>query len=130
MNDKAKYWLRLCDEDVKSIKVNLKGKRYLLVGFLCHLIAEKSLKAVIAERTNEIPPKIHNLVRLSELAGLANDLSVSQIDLLARLSRMHIDGRYAEYKESIRKTLSPEICKTLVAETEAFLCWIKNKLGI
>jgi len=129
MSDKTDYWLRLADEDVISAKVMLKGKRYLWVGFLCHLIVEKSLKAVIAERTNDVPPKIHNLRRLADKAGLINDLSSSQQSLLSKLTNMHIDGRYEEYKDAIRQTLPPEICKTLITETEAFLCMIKTKLG-
>jgi len=121
MGEKTDIWLRLADEDVISAKVMLKGKRYLWVGFLCHHIAEKSLKAMVAEKTSDIPPKIHNLRRLAEIAGIYDELSDTQITLLERLSRMHIDGRYAEYKESIRKTLSPEICKTLIKEVEDFL---------
>jgi len=121
--------LRLCDSDVVTAKVNLKGKQYLWVGFLCHLIVEKSLKAVIAEKTNEMPPKIHNLVRLAELGDVYNDLSEVQVNLLDTLTPMQIDGRYEEYKDAIRKTLSPEKCKQLLAETEPFLCMIKKKLG-
>jgi len=129
MDSKTDYWLRIAHTEIKAANVMLKAKMYLWVGFHCHLMVEKALKAAIAEFTNEVPPKIHKLFRLAEKAGIYNDLSVAQLDLLDRLTPLHIDGRYAEYKDAIRKTLTPEYCKTLIKESEAFLCWIKNKLG-
>jgi len=129
MDSKTDYWLRIADTEVKAAKVMLKAKMYLWVGFHCHLMVEKSLKAAIAERTNEVPPKIHKLHRLAEKAGLLDELSEAQRNLLGRLTPLHIDGRYAEYKDTIRRALSPEYCKKLIAESEAFLCWVKNKLG-
>jgi hypothetical protein len=33
MSDKVDYWLALCDENVKSAKILLKGKQYLDAGF-------------------------------------------------------------------------------------------------
>jgi len=128
MNSKVEHWIRLADEDVITAKAMLKTKRYLWVGFLCHLIVEKALKAMYSQRTNDIPPKIHNLLKLAELAGLVNDLTDTQRDLLNRLKNLYIDGRYEEYKEAIRKTLTPKICKTLITEVEDFLCMIKTKL--
>jgi len=126
---KTDYWLRLCDEDVKTVKINLKGKRYLVVAFFCLLIAEKSLKAVISELTNAVPPYTHNLKRLAEIGGIYNDLSDDERNLLQRLTPLNIEGRYAEYKDTIRKSLTPKMCKTIFTETEAFLCMIKKKLG-
>ena len=62
MLNKVEYWLDLAADDVLSAKTLLDGKRYLHAGFFCHLIAEKALKAVIANATSEIPPYIHNLI--------------------------------------------------------------------
>lgn len=39
-------------------------------------------------------PRIHNLVRLAEIAGLK--LSEEQIDLLADVNEFNIEGRYPE----------------------------------
>jgi HEPN domain-containing protein len=47
-----------------------KTSRFLYVGFMCHQVAEKSLKAVIA-KCGSMPQKAHSLVRLAELSGLA-----------------------------------------------------------
>jgi len=129
MSEKTDKWLRLADQDVPVVKSMLNGKYYSWVGFLCHLIVEKSLKAVISERTGQIPPKIHKLARLADQAGLYNELSETQLNLLKRLTPMHIEARYNEYKDAIGNSLTPEGWKNLISETEEFLCWIKTKLG-
>ncbi|WP_071549509.1 HEPN domain-containing protein [Neomoorella thermoacetica] len=52
----------------KLPKLCTKAGRYGYTVFMCHLAIEKGLKAVIAERTGTIPPKIHDLIRLAKLA--------------------------------------------------------------
>jgi len=98
------------------------------MGFICHLIAEKALKAVIASVTDEVPPKNHRLIKLAALAQIDDELSDEQIALLAKLQPLQIEARYPSYKERITATLTTEYCKELLAETEEFLCWIKSKL--
>jgi HEPN domain-containing protein len=109
-------------------KILLNEKKYLHAGFFCHLVAEKALKAMIANITSEIPPKIHHLINLSELAGVFDDLSEQQRKLLGELNPLNIEARYPEYKERVAKTLSAERTARLFKETEEFLCWIKKKL--
>jgi len=41
---------------------------------------------------------------------------------------LQIEARYPEYKDRIAQTLSKEICKKLVSETEDLLCWVKKQL--
>jgi HEPN domain-containing protein len=62
--------------------------------FFAHLTLEKTLKAHLCRASGELASKIHNLVRLSEKAGL--NLSVEHIDLLAEVSEFNIEGRYPE----------------------------------
>jgi len=48
MSERTEYWLELCDEDLLTAKALFQTKRYLPMGFFCHMIAEKALKAVFA----------------------------------------------------------------------------------
>ena len=75
MLDRADSWLNMCDEDLITAKWLLDGKRLLPMGFFCHLIAEKALKAVVTHNTGEIPPKTHDLTKLAERGGIYGDLS-------------------------------------------------------
>ena len=129
MLDKVEYWLELADDDIATAKWLLKGHRLLHTAYFSHLIAEKALKATVANHTNKIPPKTHNLSRLAELANISAKLGEPQHDLLERLTPFQIEGRYPEDKESLSKTLTLNYCKQLLSETEAFLCWIKQELG-
>jgi len=128
MFDKANYWLELCDDDLRAAKSLLASKDYLWMGFICHLIAEKALKAAIANVSNEVPPKDHRLFKLAALANIENDLSDEQEILLGKLSPLQIEARYPSYKEKIAVILTESYCKELLQETEEFLCWIKRKL--
>ena len=128
MIDKTKYWLDLADDDLSVAKILLDGKKPLHTGFFCHLIVEKALKAMVASVTSEIPPKIHNLISLSERAEIFDDLSESQRKLLNELNPFNIEARYPEHKERVAQTLTAETTARLFKETEEFLSWIKQKL--
>jgi len=130
MDEKVRYWLDLADYDFETAKAMLETKRFLYVGFMCHQVIEKSLKAVIAKNTGELPPKIHNLIRLSELSGKRDGLSEEHLELLRILSPLNIESRYPEYKKTIASGLTEEICMKLTSETEELLCWIKKQLSI
>ena len=85
MNEKTEYWLNLCNDDLETAKVLLEKKRLLHMGFFCHMIVEKSLKAAIVSQTDKIPPKTHDLPRLANLGGIWDKLSIEQKDLFKTL---------------------------------------------
>jgi len=129
MFDKAAYWLELCDDDIPVAKAMLQSKNYLWMGFICHLIAEKALKAVIASVTDDVPPKDHRLIKLVELAQGDDELSEEQIILLTKLQPLQIEARYPSYKERIPATLTPDYCNELIKGTKELVCWIKSRLN-
>ena len=43
---------------------------------------------------NQIPPRLHNLIRLSEVAGL--DPQSAYVDILAEMNSFNIEGRYPD----------------------------------
>jgi HEPN domain-containing protein len=128
MIDKVNYWLELCDDDLRAATAMLKSKNFLWTGFICHLIAEKALKAVVASSTNEAPPKTHDLPKLADRAQIQGDMPENYKTLLNKLTPLQIEARYPEYKEKIAAILTESYCDKLLEETEGFLCWIKEKL--
>jgi len=129
MFDNAGYWLELCDDDLRAAKNLLKSKDYLWMAFICHLVVEKSIKAVIAEKTTEEPMKTHDFARLADLAALGSELNESQKDLLEELTPFNIEARYPLYKQKMAAKLSPEYCESLLVRTEEYLCWTKQRFG-
>ena len=62
--------------------------------FFAQLAMEKLLKAHVCLTTQDLAPRIHNLVRLAEIAKL--ELNISQIETLAEMSTFNIEGRYPD----------------------------------
>ncbi|MDA8414609.1 MAG: HEPN domain-containing protein [Desulfobacteraceae bacterium] len=88
------HWRNSAAEDW-SVAQDLVARGKIRHGlFFAHLVLEKTLKAHVCKTTGELASRIHNLVRLSEKAGLI--LSYDQIDLLAEVSEFNIEGRYPE----------------------------------
>jgi HEPN domain-containing protein len=128
--DKAKYWIKLADYDIETARAMLKSGRYLYVGFMCHQTVEKALKGVIARccAEGEIPPKIHDLSKLSIRAGILDSMTEEQQNFIEDLNPLNIEARYPEYKDEIAAGLTDENCKELITGAEELLCWIKEQL--
>ena len=130
MNESIKYWLSVADYDIETARAMLKTGRYLYVGFMCHQVIEKALKAVISRdcAEGEIPPKIHDLTKLAIRANLFDLMSDEQQNFIDDLNPLNIESRYPEYKDEIAAGLTKEICSVLIKGTEVLLCWIKQQL--
>jgi len=128
MNDKTLYWLALCDDDLLTAKALLNSKRLLHMGFFCHLIVEKALKATVSEATGGVPPKTHDLEKLATIGGIVMDLPDEYLELLDILGPLNIEARYPSNKAEIAAALTFESCRELLSQTEEFLCWIKHWL--
>jgi HEPN domain-containing protein len=127
-NDKAEYWLGLCDNDLEVAKLLLEGKKYLYCGYFCHQVVEKAIKAIVASNTNKTPTKTHNHTFLAKEAGIWEELSNEQLILFGKLHPMQIEARYPDYKQNVAQTLNLKNCKIMLKQTEEFLCWVKQKL--
>jgi len=130
MDDRIQYWLDLSNYDLDTAKAMLETKRYLYVGFMCHQTIEKALKALIALKCaqDELPPKSHNLLRLSDISGINAKMTSEQSLVLDTLNPLNIEARYPDYKDFLVAKLTNDYCKNLLKETEELLCWIKQQL--
>lgn len=128
MNDKVTYWIEMSDYDFDTANAMLTTKRYLYVGFMCHQVIEKILKAYWSNVLEEPPLKIHSLSRLAEKSGLDKDMSEGQLDFIDELEPLNIEARYPSYKERLLKSLTADRCIELIKQTDELRIWIKSKL--
>lgn len=128
MADKVTYWIGMSDYDFDTANAMLITKRYLYVGFMCHQVIEKILKAYWSNILEEPPLKIHSLSRLAEKSGLDKEMSDEQLDFIDELEPLNIEARYPSYKERLMKSLTPDRCKELIKQTDELRIWIKSKL--
>lgn len=128
MDDKVTYWVEMSDYDFDTANAMLATKRYLYVGFMCHQVIEKILKAYWSSVLEEPPLKIHSLSRLAEKSGLDKYMSANQLDLIDELEPLNIEARYPSYKDRLMKSLTEDRCKDLIKQTDELRIWIKSKL--
>ncbi len=88
------YWRDGAAEDWEIAQELIERGRTRHGLFFVHLSLEKLLKAHVCRHTQDLAPRLHNLVRLAELAALP--LSQAQVDVLAEINAFHIEGRYPD----------------------------------
>ena len=64
------YWQKTSKRDYDTMLGLFKIKRYPESLFFGHIVLEKILKAHVVKNTKKGAPKIHNLIKLMELASL------------------------------------------------------------
>ncbi|OIO14334.1 MAG: hypothetical protein AUJ54_14510 [Ignavibacteria bacterium CG1_02_37_35] len=126
--DKILYWFELAVYDMETARAMLKTRRYLYVGFMCHQVIEKSLKAYYWYRKGAEPPYSHNLLLLAGKSGIDPVMTDEQRKLLYTLMPLNIKTRYPDDKEMLLKSLTYNRCRSIVKETEDLKKWIKKQL--
>lgn len=126
--DKVTYWKELADYDIDTAEVMYDGSRWLYVGFMCHQVIEKTIKAYWSAIKPDDIPFIHNLLKLSQSCGLISKMSQAQLKLISELMPMNIEARYPSYKDELAKKLTPEYCRELIDKTKELKLWIESQL--
>ena len=73
MEKKVRNWLELAKRDLAFAKDNVNRRNFRSYApHFCHQALEKLLKALVVSKTDEIPPYIHNLVRLVNITKSGN----------------------------------------------------------
>jgi HEPN domain-containing protein len=126
MDDLTRQWVERAQYDLDTAEAMLKAGRYLYVLFCCQQAVEKMLKAVIVTKTGELPPRIHNLLRLAETAGIES--SEEQIDLLTKLSGYYIKSRYPEEIRVAGAAIPQRLAQEILARTEQTVKWVLSML--
>ena len=117
------YWSKSSDEDFAAAQSLLEKGHLRHSLFFAHLAIEKMLKAKVTLQTKDIPPRIHNLVRLAGIANL--DLDSDQLEFLREFNLYQLEGRYPDSKpESIDKDLS----RKEIQKAGEILVWLKKQL--
>ena len=117
------YWRIGGQEDLAAAK-SLLEKGHLRHGlFFAHLALEKLLKAHVTRQTKDVPPRIHNLARLSEIAKLS--ISSEQSSFLNEFGVYQLEGRYPD---SVELNLDPVFARGEITRAEELLNWLIKRL--
>ena len=121
------YWMNSAKHDLDAAEILYSSKKYDWCLFLGHLVLEKTIKAIYAnDNDNQIPPKTHNLVRLSEQTALK--LSEEQKLLLNEVNDFNLEARYPDYKNSFRDKCSDEFAEEYFTRIKELHKWLISRM--
>jgi HEPN domain-containing protein len=116
------YWQNGALDDFESAKILISNNRILHGLFLCHLVVEKSIKALVVKATNEIAPRSHNLIFLSEVAKL--EFEEDDEIFLGILMKYQLQGRYPDYNPVLPDKIK---VSEYLMKTEKIMTWLQSK---
>jgi len=117
------YWRDGASEDWQVARDLIRRKRTRQGLFFAHLALEKALKAHVCRHSQDLAPRMHNLVRLAELAGFR--LDEKQIDVLAEMNAFNIEGRYPEM---LLPEASVEEARDYMRRAKEVYTWLMKQL--
>jgi HEPN domain-containing protein len=125
MSDTANNWYEIARYDLETAEAMQKEGRYLYVIFFCQQAVEKMMKGRYTQRTGEVAPKIHDLRRLSELAGIG--VSRKYMQFLDELTYLYIDARYPIDLGASLATITENVANDYLNQTRGFLRWLQRQ---
>jgi HEPN domain-containing protein len=111
-----------CFDWHSSVEMHWVLGRYLYVVFLCHLALEKLLKAHVAEVTQTILIKTHDLIYLVKKSGL--DLPGNHLDFIGKINTASIPTRYSDDLQRALKEYPKSVAKDYLTQTTELLEWL------
>ncbi len=96
-------WFRQAQYDMDTAQSMFDSGRYIYTIFMCHLSLEKSLKGKYTEHCQELPPKTHNLLFLTEKASVQLP---PELDDLTRLQAEYNREKTLEWLNKSQEVLS------------------------
>jgi len=123
INKQIAYWRDGALDDWEVARELVRNGRTRHGLFFAHLALEKLIKAHVCLHTQDLPPRIHNLVRLAEMSALAFDQD--QRDIMAEMNAFTIEGRYPDVFIS---PLPQDEAEHYLNRVEKVFKWLMNPL--
>lgn len=132
MKSATKEWLKFVEADWQAVKIlfangQKMGSAYLICVFHCHQAVEKTLKALLIE-LGVVVPKIHDLVRLSELADV--QLPEKFQRFIKEINPHYLPLRYPDlnFKPKFSFAYNRKNTQVIINKTRQILVCLKGKL--
>jgi len=124
MRKDTKNFIKSAEYDLKTAEFMLNSERYIYVIFMCHLSLEKILKAIVAETTQKIPPKSHNLIYLLKLGNIK--IPPELFDFMAKINNASIVTRYPEDFSKILEAYPKNVAEEYFCKTKEVIECLKK----
>jgi HEPN domain-containing protein len=118
-----RYWKNSAQEDLDAAASLLEKQHVRHSMFFAHLALEKVMKAHVTRRTQQVPPRIHNLIRLAQMAELT--LDSKQMDFLREFGVYQVEGRYPDSQQI---AMDESLVKTELSKAREMVEWLLRQL--
>ena len=115
------YWRNGSEEDVAAAQSLREKGHWRHALFFAHLALEKMIKAHVVKQTGQHPPKIHNLIRLAEIAKI--ELETEKDQFLRSFGAYQLEGRYPD---SAQIPIDRKLTVEKLDATQQVLIWPKT----
>ena len=100
------YWIASAKHDLDVAETLLQNEKYDWCLFLAHLVLEKVFKALYVQNIGEIAPRIHDLVRMANMAKI--EFKEETLEFLDAVNTFNISTRYPDEKLKFYKLCTVE----------------------
>ncbi|MEE8479997.1 MAG: HEPN domain-containing protein [Desulfobacterales bacterium] len=90
------YWLNSANHDLDVAETLFQNEKYDWCLFIAHLVLEKTLKAFYVKNTGKLPPRIHDLVRMVDMAKI--EFEEDTLEFMDAVNTFNISTRYPDEK--------------------------------
>jgi len=95
MRVSPKRWWEYAERDLETARVLLRAQQWDAASLFAQQAVEKAFKALLVQASGELPPRVHDLIRLAELVRMPEEL-FPELDELSRVYRSNaLPGRHS-----------------------------------
>jgi len=123
----VEHWRETASRDYVTMQHLFDSGDYHWCLFMAHLVIEKLLKACYVRHVGAQPPRIHDLLRLAELANIKPDSE--QRHALDKLTTFNIAARYPDVKQRFYQTATKRFSATQMQVVERMCEWLHKILA-
>jgi HEPN domain-containing protein len=120
------FWVMEAEEALRVAGHLVEKEDFSYALYFGHLALEKLLKAICVNNLKDHAPPIHNLVRLSEIAGL--DVEEKTLNALVTITGFNIESRYPDFKSTFRKKCTRDFTMDQMSEIRRIFKWLRFHL--
>lgn len=126
VNKLKSFWLAEAEEALQVAEHLVEKRDFSYALFFGHLALEKMIKALCVIKLKDHAPPIHNLIRLSKIAGI--ELNEQTEGELVTITAFNIESRYPDFKNTFRQKCTEEYTTIQMDIIKRNFKWLKSLL--
>jgi HEPN domain-containing protein len=124
MREETREWLASASEDFDAAQVLFDAEQYHAMAQHAQQASEEALKALLVERTGELPARTHDLRRIGTQVGVPSELLARLVELYA----YYLAGRYPGSAHRDAQAVRVE-AETVLGTARDALDWARGQAG-